>query len=60
MLLQCELEANASMLTCVCSHYGADSRAGTQQTFDQLVSVVQRLHQVLLLLRSLKTHREAA
>ena len=31
------------------SHYGADGRAGTQETFDHLVSVVQRLHQDTLL-----------
>lgn len=35
------------------SYDGADGGAGTQQVFDHLVSVVQRLHQVLLLLRSL-------
>lgn len=37
-----------------CASYdGADGGAGTQQVLDHLVSVVQRLHQVLLLLRSL-------
>lgn len=37
-----------------CASYdSADGGAGTQQVFDHLVAVVQRLHQVLLLLRSL-------
>lgn len=35
------------------SYDGADGGASTQQTFDHLVAVIQRLHQLLLLFGSL-------